>query len=66
MESYHEGRPIIRESKDCKRVLVLCPYGHLLHAIDMKDWAGSLLEARATDPNWTKRCYGTLPKELRS
>ena len=61
-ESYHEGRPIVRNSPEGKRVVVLCPYGHYHTSIEMKDWAGSWLEAKASDPNWTIKCHGTIAR----
>jgi len=61
-DDYHEGRPVIRTSTDKKSVIVLCPYGHLHTSLPMKEWAGSWLEARASDQSWTVRCYGALPK----
>ena len=60
--NYHEGRPIVRDSADKKTVIVLCPYGHLIHTMPMKEWAGSWLEAKASDPEWTQKCYGALPE----
>lgn len=57
----HEGRPIVHATKHSKRVLVLCPFRHLVYSMPRQSWAGSSLEAKAKDPNWTVRCYGTLP-----
>ena len=59
----HTGRPLIRETKT--HVLVLCPYGHLIHGIDKQDWAGSALEARAGDSAWKVECSGAIGTENR-
>ena len=61
-DTYHEGRPILRESPDGRTVVVLCPVGHLYHTLPIKEWAGSWLEAKAGDPTWIVRCYGTMPE----
>lgn len=58
-EQYHEGRPIVHSH--ARGVYFLCPVGHSLTFIRMKDWAGSYLEAKVSDPAWRVRCYGTLP-----
>jgi hypothetical protein len=59
----HTGRPILRETKCRKMILILCPFGHVLGGMPAKDWAGSWLEAKATDPNWQMECHGTLPTD---
>ena len=42
----NNARAIIRPSKDGKHILVLCPIGHLVEAIDARrDFAGSMTEA---------------------
>lgn len=56
----HTGRPIIRPTS-WGSVMVLCPFGHVIHSMPQRDWAGSWLEANATDPKWTVTCDGTLP-----
>ena len=56
----HTGKPIVRTSPDGKRVTVLCPYGHLVTAIPMKEWAGSALEARVGHPDCVVECRGAL------
>ena len=56
--NYHEGRPIFRPRKD--GMLVLCPAGHVYTFQPKKNWAGSWLEAKASDPNWVVRCYGKM------
>lgn len=58
----HEGRPVLRETRDRSMMLVLCPYGHVIHGLPMREWAGSWLEAKANDPTWRVRCHGTLPR----
>lgn len=60
---YHEGRPWISEcgkGRD-KMIVMHCPYGHVAGGIPATDFAGSMFEANAADPNFTVRCYGTLP-----
>jgi hypothetical protein len=59
-ESRHEGRPIVRKMGKYPYISVVCPYGHSLHAMPMKEWAGSWLEAKATDPTWTVTCFGAI------
>ena len=61
-KNYHEGRPIIRNSKDGKHVLVLCPFGHLYTSLPMSEWAGSWLEAKANDHDWRVKCNGAMPE----
>jgi hypothetical protein len=56
----HKGRPQLRETSDGSMVLVLCPLGHVVTGQQNKDWAGSWLEARATDPDWVVECDGTV------
>jgi len=58
--TYHEGRPIIRQHHGM--TFVLCPYGHVYTAQPFKNWAGSWLEAKASDPAWTVRCEGSVPR----
>ena len=62
--TYHEGRPIIREcGRGAARIIgVLCPYGHVYTSIPAREWAGSWLEAKAGDPEWTVRCDGTIAR----
>ena len=60
METYHEGRPIIRDHGR-HGISVLCPYGHSYTWIASRDWAGSMLEANLSDPSFTVKCSGTLP-----
>lgn len=60
---YHEGRPIVRSDKHSRHVVVLCPLGHYYTSLPMKEWAGSWLEAKATDPRWTVRCEGALGRD---
>lgn len=55
----HTGRPVIRQI-GTKLIAVLCPYGHVIHAIQARDWAGSWLESRASDMSWTVDCDGAL------
>jgi hypothetical protein len=62
-EMYHEGKPIIRAYPSQKRISILCPCGHSCTSIDTgRMFGGSAMEAKLSDPNWTVRCYGTLPK----
>lgn len=56
----HTGRPILRPDK--RGMLVLCPLGHVVTFQPAKEWAGSWLEAKASDPAWTVSCNGTLPE----
>lgn len=56
----HEGRRLIHTSQDKRHVLILCPVGHLIHALPMREWAGSIHEAQAND---SVVCYGTISKE---
>lgn len=58
--TYHEGRPIIRQCGDT--IGILCPYGHVYSSMPAKDWAGSWLEVKASDTNWTVKCDGALPE----
>ncbi|HLJ15700.1 MAG TPA: hypothetical protein VKV15_14465 [Bryobacteraceae bacterium] len=60
--NYHEGRPIIRSAANGDTI-VLCPYGRYYTRQSRKDWAGSWLEAKASDPNRVVRCHGTLPED---
>ena len=62
---YHHGRPIIEPRRDGKRIYVFCPFRHLLYAIPANEWAGSFMEAKASDSHYTVRCYGTLPDDIR-
>lgn len=62
-ENYHEGRPIIRTSSDHRHVTILCPVGHVHTSMPLKEWAGSWLEAKASDKTWTVKCRGALPAE---
>ena len=57
--SKHVGRPIVRLSASGKRVLVLCPRGHLYLSVSVSDWSGSNIEARCGNPHFTVRCEGT-------
>jgi hypothetical protein len=62
-QEFHEGRQIIRYYPGQKRISVLCPCGHSYTSIDTgPTFAGSIMEAKLTDPGWVVRCYGTLPK----
>jgi len=61
LTTYHEGRPILRDVK--RGVLVLCPVGHVYTFQPSGNWAGSWLEAKASDPSWTVRCDGSMPRQ---
>lgn len=52
----HSGRPVLRQNST--HVLVLCPLGHLIRGMPVAQWAGSLLEAMASDPSWSVECDG--------
>lgn len=58
-DHYHEGRPVIRDGRE--HIIALCPFGHLLHTMPKREWAGSWLEGVASDPNWRMKCYGAMP-----
>lgn len=64
--SFHEGRPILSISKCRRYVFVKCPYGHAYHCMPMKEWAGSWLEAKASDPRWIVRCDGTITENTKA
>ena len=61
MAQQHTGRPTVRISKDGKVVYMLCPVGHFVTSIEMKNYAGSWFEANAGDPNYEVSCNGTMP-----
>ena len=61
-QAYHEGHPVLRHSPE--GTLVLCPFGHVIMFQPVKNWTGSWLEAKATDPNWRVRCYGAIPETV--
>jgi hypothetical protein len=58
MNKTHTGRPIVRHNET--HVYLLCPYGHYITGILKENWAGSLIESRAGDPNYTYECDGAL------
>ncbi|BBC91246.1 hypothetical protein [Streptomyces griseofuscus] len=39
------------------RVLVLCPIGHLVQSVKVKDWHGSQHATRCSDPAFTVTCH---------
>jgi hypothetical protein len=62
-KDFHSGPPLVRFPKDNKgSVVVLCPYGHFISSLPIKEWAGSWLEAKVSDSTWMVDCNGTLPK----
>ncbi|MFI9591143.1 hypothetical protein [Nonomuraea sp. NPDC052265] len=55
----HTGRPLARRT-DYGRIMILCPAGHLVQSVAAGDWAGSRIEARVGNPNYTVTCHGAL------
>lgn len=55
----HSGRPIVRVTRG--RVVVLCPVGHFMISYTFREWAGSMMEARCTDSDYTVACNGAVP-----
>jgi hypothetical protein len=53
---YHEGQPSILLTAN--RVVVLCPAGHVIESMPVKDWARSGSEARFQGS--IVRCCGTI------
>jgi len=54
----HIGRPVARTYADGKRVMALCPRGHVVETVAANDFPGSLLEERLSDPDYTVECGG--------
>lgn len=55
----HEGHPHARVMHGC--VVVLCDLGHVLDAYTLREWAGSMMEARCANPTYRVSCQGTAP-----
>jgi len=54
----HVGRPVARTYADGKRVMLLCPRGHVVETVAAVDFPGSLAEQRLSDPDHTVECRG--------
>jgi hypothetical protein len=56
----HVGRPTAQSYDDGKRVMILCPHGHLVTTVGQAEFAGGLWEQRVGDPTFTVKCGGAV------
>lgn len=56
---FHEGQAVYRTN--ATHALILCPAGHLVSSYDLKNWAGSAIEASWGQPRIVQ-CIGALPR----
>jgi hypothetical protein len=63
---YHAGRPKFGGafgSGKGARIWVLCPTGHFVAGVAIREWSGSHWSARINDPTYTVECIGTPATE---
>lgn len=62
---YHRGRPTFGRFGVGKtaRIWMLCPQGHFILGVAIREWAGSRAEAALNDSTYMVECIGTPSKD---